>query len=114
VEKKINRCEHEREREDKSKQKMKNGTTGSVQLVAWNKPKSPHHAILTGELAWRSKVQGRRGKGERKISQDSARSPYSRRTAGVERKGTDHPRKSKANAMKERSSWSSRLKDEKA
>jgi len=35
---------------------MKNGTEGSVLLVMSNKTKSPHHAILTGELAWRPKV----------------------------------------------------------
>ena len=46
---------------------MKNGIKGSIQLVMLNKTKSPHHAISTSELAWRSKVQGRRGKGEEEI-----------------------------------------------
>jgi len=54
VEKKINRCEHERE--DKSKQRMENGTKGSIQLVMSNKTKSPHHTILTDDLARRPKV----------------------------------------------------------
>jgi len=35
---------------------MKNETEGSVLLVMSNKTKSPHHAILTGELARGSKV----------------------------------------------------------
>jgi len=35
---------------------MKNETEGSVLLVMSNKTKSPHHAILTGELDWRPKV----------------------------------------------------------
>jgi len=42
---------------------MKNETEGSVQLVASNKPQSPHHAILTGELAWRSKAEEVKVKG---------------------------------------------------
>jgi len=67
---------------------------------------------LTGELARRPKVEEIKVKGS--YFQDSARPPYSRRPASVQRKGTDHLRKSKANVMKERSSWSSRLKDDKA
>lgn len=94
--------------------RWKIGQRGSVQLVMSNKIKSPHHAILTGELAWgpRSEVEEVKVKG--RYFQDSARPLYSRRAASVERTGMDHPRKSKTSAMKERSSWSSRLKDEKA
>ena len=42
---------------------MKNGTKGSVLLVMSNKTKSPHHAILTGELNWRSKAEEVKVKG---------------------------------------------------
>ena len=65
---------------------MKNEIEGSVLLVMSNKTKSPHHAMLTGGLARTSKVQGRRGKGEReKYSWDSARHHI---RDGVERIGT--------------------------
>jgi len=72
---------------------MKNETEGSVLLVMSNKTKSPNHAISIGELARRPEVEEVKVKG--KYLQDSARPPYSRRAASVERKGTGHPRRSK-------------------
>jgi len=59
------RIEHECEHEGKSKQKIENRTKGFSSTGHVEQDQKPHHAILTGELAWgpRSEVEEVKVKG---------------------------------------------------